>query len=165
MKISESPIGEERLRLVQGCADDAARVLELDRTILTPAQIVEAVDTFVDDWQQGDKRCYSDDVDTWSLSLEVGSLWGEQLVAQLGWEWANVVFHEQNDSKAVGVFSPDRSLAIYPFYFVYGCLENDATVKIMLAFNMLIDPSRLPPIAPQSYANVMDHVHYIIPRH
>jgi hypothetical protein len=89
-------------------------------------------------------------------------LWGEQLVREFGWEWSAVTFHDHNDSKAIGVFTRDRSLAIYPWHFIVGCLENNATVTILLAFNMLV-AGTIPPQEPNGYLNLMDHVIHIIP--
>ncbi|MFX1398075.1 MAG: hypothetical protein ACFFAS_13645 [Promethearchaeota archaeon] len=102
--------------------------------------------------------------DTWtSLSLPLGCLWGEQLVRELNWEWAEVIQHDHEDLKIVGVFSEDRSLAIYPFHFVHGCIENKATVTIALAYNMLKEGSSIPKLPSKGYENVMDHINYIIP--
>ena len=161
MNISENEIDAGMLENIRGCAGDAAAMLGLDLAKQPSTEIVEAVDSFVHNWQKGSREEVSEDDD---LSLTLGSLWGEQMVKELGWEWAGVTFHEHGDAKAVGVFSADRSLAIYPFHFVYGCLENDAPVTIMLAFNMLRDGSKIPSLPPGGYENVMENVHHIVPR-
>ena len=127
----------------------------------TAHDIVKAVDRCVYDLQQGNGPEFGaqDEPD-----LVLGSLWGQQLVRELSWQWAAVTFHEHDDAKAVGVFSPDRALAIYPFHFIYGCLENGAEVTIMSGVQLLVDGSKVPPLAPGTYENVMDNVHYIVPR-
>ena len=161
MNISEAAISDEMLGNIQGCAQDAADMLGIDLAQFSAGDVVQHVDEFVHQWQQGNRPEVDLDDD---LSLVFGSLWGEQLVREFGWQWAGVTFHDYDDSKAVGVFSPDRSLAIYPFHFVYGCMENDAPVTIMLAFNMLKDGSWIPEPPANGYENVMDHFQHIVPR-
>ncbi len=74
--------------------------------------------------------------DLWTeRTLPIGTLWGEICVSELGGEWVKVRF--EDDSGAIGVFSKDRSVGIYPWYFVLGCVENGAPVTIELAWNML----------------------------
>jgi hypothetical protein len=159
MYISEGPITDDMLANIRGCADDAATMLDLDRSNKSTADLVKAVNDFMYNWQKGKRPDIPEEDDP---SLTLGSLWGEQLAREFGWEWARVIFHDHDDSQAVGVFSPDRSLAIYPFHFVYGCMENNATVTIMLAFNMLRDGA-IPKMPAGSYENVMDRVHHIVP--
>ena len=80
------------------------------------------------------------------------------------WQWASVTFHDFEGSQAAGVFSPDRALAIYPFHFVYGCMENGAPVTILLSYNMLVDGTRIPALPKRGYENVMDNVRHVVPR-
>jgi hypothetical protein len=141
-------------------AQDAASFLKIDPKRLSPQQIVEKIDDFVHRLQKGKVTAPKDE----DVNILFGCLWGQQLVADFQWEWANVVFHDHNDSKAMGVFSPDRSLAIYPFHFIQGCIENGAPVTILLSFNMLIDKTRIPKLPARGYQNVMDAVHHIVPR-
>jgi hypothetical protein len=112
------------------------------------------------DWEEGDPEDGDDDDPAYTF----GSLWGEQLVRQLGWEWGRVTFHDHGDTRAIGVFSPDRALAIYPFHFVHACLRRDTPVTILLAFDILVEAKRVPPLPPRGYENVMDNVHHAEPR-
>jgi hypothetical protein len=160
LKITEGTVSNEIRGNIRDCARDAAEMLGIDLS-RSAAEIVDAVDAFVYRWQKGERPKVREDDD---LSLTLGSLWGEQLVRDLGWQWASVTFHDHGDSKAVGVFSPDRSLAIYPFHFVSGCMEKGASVTIMLSYNMLKDGTRIPPLPAQGYENVMDNVRHIVPR-
>jgi hypothetical protein len=73
------------------------------------------------------------------------------------------VFHDRGDAEAVGVFSRDRSLAIYPFHFVFSCLEERAPVTILLAFQILSEGTRVPKLPAGGYENVMDNVHHSPP--
>ena len=177
MKISEKPIGRDELDSILVCAQEAAEWLEIDlpdgpaTMEPTPAAIVAAIDQRVFELQ---KQQTDNDEDGDQLELEVpdneeaalllASLWGQQLVRQFDWQWASVVFHDHDNAHAFGVFSADRSLAIYPFHFVFSCLEDLAPVTILLAFTILKDGSRIPPLPKQGYENVMDNVHHVIPR-
>jgi len=155
MNLTESDIAAEMLENIVGAADEGAEMVAvpIDATSL---EIVEAVNAFVS------APPPLDDGDNWDRSLPLGALWGQQLVRQLGWEWSSVTFHDHGDADAVGVFSQDRSLAIYPFHFIFGCLENDAPVTILLAFNMLLE-GKIPPQQAKAYVNVMEGVEHIVP--
>ena len=161
MTISETPISDDTLRSIRGCANDAAEMLGIDLAQKANAEIVEAVDSFVHRWQKGERPKVNEDDD---LSLTLGSLWAQQLVKEFGWQWATLTFHDRGDSKAIGVFSPDRSLAVYPFHFIHGCMEKDATVTIMLAYNMLKDGNSIPPLPAHGFENIMASIRHIVPR-
>jgi len=124
-----------------------------------PIEIVSAINEFVSNPPK--KRIFSKKVDNWiDRSLPAGALWGRQLEREFDWEWSQAQF--EDGSAAVGVFSPDRSLAIYPFYFVLGCLENSAPVTILLSFNML-SAGDIPTFPQGEFQNVMEGVQHIIP--
>jgi len=149
---------------IKGCAGDALAVLGPDYATAVPATIVEAIDDFAYRWQKGDRPSTDVVEDGEEARLIFGSLWGEQLVRQFGWQWAKITFHDYDDSVAFGVFSPDRSLAIYPLEFLLGCLQNpNVDVTVMLSFNMLL-AGKVPKMKEQSYTNVMGGVHRIVPR-
>ena len=159
-KITESDVPSENAELITKVAASAAEFLQVDPRTASPAEIVEAVDDYVHRMQKGTAPA----PDGEQVEIFFGCLWGQQLVREFGWEWANVTFHDHDDVKALGVFSPDRSLAIYPFHFIIGCLENQAPVTIMLAYNLLKDGSEIPDLPSRGYENVMDNVHHIVPR-
>src|SRR5579885_1191186 len=111
---------------IEGSAGEGAELIGVS-VDATPLAIVAAINAFV---TKSQKR-RSGRFDNWTdRALPLGSLWGCQLVRQFGWEWAGVIFHEPGDSKAFGVFAKDRSLAVYPWHFIFGCLENKAPVTI-----------------------------------
>lgn len=158
--ISEESLDAELLANIEQSAGEAAGLLGLGANA-SALERVRAVDEFVDAWQKGERPQTVEDED---LSMTLGSLWGQQLSSELGWQWAAVTFHDFEDSKAVGLFSPDRALAIYPFHFVYSCIENSAPVTILLAYNLLVDGSKIPALPKNGYENVMDNVHHVVPR-
>jgi hypothetical protein len=158
MNITEQAVEPHILSNMSGAAQQGAALVGVSVED-SPLKIVTAINAFV----SNPPKTSPGRVDNWGdRALPIGTLWGEQMVREFGWEWSAVTFHDHNDSKAVGVFSPDRSLAIYPWHFVFGCLENKATVTILLAFNMLA-AGKIPPQDPAGYLNVMDSVHHIVP--
>jgi hypothetical protein len=158
MHVTEEAIADRMLANIEGAAGEGAELVgvELDAT---PLEIITALNKFV----SKPPRRRSKQVDNWTdRALPLGSLWGCQLAREFGWEWSSVIFHEHGDSKAIGVFAQDRSLAVYPWHFIFGCLENKATVTILLAFNMLA-AGKIPAQPAKAYVNLMDGVHHIVP--
>jgi hypothetical protein len=164
MNITEEPVSDEILGNIRDCAMSALGVLGDQYANAKPEEVVKAIDQFAYRWQKGDRPRPDVIEDAEDVRLLFGSLWGEQLVKQFGWQWARITFHDYDDAVAFGVFSPDRSLAIYPLEFMLGCLRDaDVDVTVMLSFNMLLAGS-VPTMKKKSYTNVMDGVHRIVPR-
>ncbi|WP_406699855.1 hypothetical protein V5E97_13500 [Singulisphaera sp. Ch08] len=158
MSVSDYTVEPHILAGINDSADEGAALADVT-TDDPPLKIVTAINTFV----SKPRTRSSGHVDNWlDRALPLGSLWGQQMVRQFNWEWSGVVFQGRGDTKAIGVFSKDRSLAIYPWHFVFGCLENNATVTILLSFNMLL-AGKIPAQKQGDYVNLMDHVHHIIP--
>jgi hypothetical protein len=158
MKISENAPTAEMLDAIEDYAAEAARLIGLEEfEKMSSDGLVAAVDQCVRERQKGDGPEFAEDDEA---ALLLGCLWGAQLVRELGWEWVGVTFHEFDDAEATGVVSPNRALAIYPFHFIFECLENKAPVTIQLAFDILKEGRRVPRLPPRSYENVMDNVHH-----
>ncbi len=158
MRISEYTVEPDTLMHIEGSAGEGAELIGVTVDD-PPLAIVTAINTFVSRPRKKPSRR----VDNWiDRAIPLGSLWGQQMVRQFGWEWSGVVFHDHGDTRTIGVFAKDRSLAIYPWHFVFGCLENDATVTILLSFNMLA-AGKVPARKRGEYVNIMDHVHHIVP--
>lgn len=156
MKATEEQVKPDMLETIEGSAAEGAEMVGV-AIDATPLEIVTAVNGYVS------KPPRKRRVDNWEeRALPLGSLWGCQLVRQFGWEWSGVIFHEQEDSKAIGVFAKDRSLAVYPWHFVFGCLEDEAPVTILLSFNMLA-AGQVPVQKAKAYVNLMEGVHHIVP--
>jgi hypothetical protein len=163
MNVSEEPVSDEIMGNIRDCAQSALLLLGEKYATAEPPAVVAAIDDFVYRWQKGD-RPSTDVVEGEDAQLLMGSLWGEQLVKQFGWQWAQLTFHDYKDAVAFGVFSPDRSLAIYPLEFMLGCLRDaDVDATVLLSFNMLLAGS-VPKMKKKSYTNVMDGVQRIVPR-
>jgi len=158
--ISELPVPPDMLEKIKLCAADATRLIGPAAASRDPRVIMAAINEYACNWQKG---VQPPDTDLEDSRYTLGSLWGEVMVVCFKWEWASVTFHEHGDSVAVGVFPPNRSLAVYPFHFLLGCLRDPGVpVTILLAFNMLT-AKKIPPQAAQSYENLMDGVRHIVP--
>lgn len=159
MNITEESIPITVDRNLLGSSREGAEMVGVS-TGSSASEILEAINGFVS--APPKKKLFSK-VNNWDdRALPLGALWGEQLVREFDWEWTSVTFHDQGDSKAVGVVSSDRSLVVYPFHFIFGCLENKAPVTIMLAFNMLRG-GEVPAFEPRGFENLMECVHHIVP--
>jgi hypothetical protein len=161
-KITEKPMSADTASSLTGASRDGLAVLGLDAAA-EPKAVIEAVDQFVFDWQDG-KRPPPDKLDPEDAPFALGSLWGEQLVRRFGWEWAMVTFHDHGNSVAPGVLSPDRALAVYPIHFLMGALKDAGVdVTIALSYNML-EAGNVGKLKPKGYFNLMDGVRRIVPR-
>lgn len=148
-----SPDMQQRL---PGAAREGAALVGVS-VIDDPVRIVTAVNTFV---ANPPKARFFKKVDNWNdRALPLGALWGEQLVRAFGWQW--MLVHIEDDTE-IGVFSAERGVGVYPFDYVFGCLESGEYPTILLAFNMLAEGS-LPAFQDRSYVNLMDGVQHIVP--
>jgi hypothetical protein len=160
--ITEEPLPRSTAKALKGAVQDGLCILKLNATA-EPQTVIEAIDAFVDAWQLG-KRPSKKVLDPEDAPYALGSLWGEQLVRQFGWEWGMITFHDHDDSMAPGVLSPDRALAVYPIHFLLGCLQDpDVDCTVALSFNMLA-AGNVGKLKPKKYLNLMDSVHRIIPK-
>jgi len=158
MNVTEESQVEEHLLDQFGAVADEGRQLIGRGGCNDPKELIESINEFL---SKPTKKKWFKKVDNWTeKALPIGTLWGEVFVKELGWEWINVTF--EDGSQSVGVFSRDRSIGFYPWHFVLGCVENGATVTVLLAWNMLKEGA-VPKTAPNSYVNLMDGVHHIIP--
>lgn len=158
--VSETAVNQDRLDKIADAVLEGARLLSLDPTLLTPAEIVVSLNDYVVNCQ---KDCNADKDDVWyDWSIPLGALWGAQIVREFGWEWAQATLHDCGDTTAFGVFSPDRAVVIYPMRFIFSCLWGQTPVTIRLAHSMLTDGD-IPAFPAGAYQNVMDGVQYIVP--
>ena len=156
MAISEKPLTGDIQALIPGAAKEGAQLVGVSHTE-APLKIVEAINTFV---ANPPKKKMFKRVDHWNdHALPLGALWGMQMARQFGWSWA---LFEENGETSIGIFDLQRSKGIYPFDYIFGCLEAGEYPTILLAFNMLIEGG-IPDFAPRSTINVMDGVQHIVP--
>ncbi len=158
MRISEEPLAESIAGNLAGAAEEGAELLSVPIDT-EPLKIIESLNEFV----ANPPKRRSKKVDNWGdRALPLGALWGAQMQRQFGWEWASVIHHDHNDAKFISVFDQTRSLGIYPFHYIFGCLENNVYPTILLAFNMLV-AGKIPDQPAQGFMNLMDGVQHIVP--
>ncbi len=159
MKVTELPLADSIRAHIPGAAKEGAAMIGVAITD-SPLSIVEAINGFV---AEPPKRRWFKKVDNWNdRALPLGALWATQMERQFGWEWVNMIQHDHNDFKVTGVFDKERRLGIYPFHYVFGCVENGVYPTILLAFNMLVADD-IPHFEPLAYVNLMDGVRHIVP--
>ena len=165
MSDKERPLtGEEQIEF----ADYAARawkILGLRESETEPSAAVAAVNAWVDAYQAKRRgflaRFRKDDPDLVDFALGMGTVWGDQIARRFGWNWTCVL---QKHQELYGVAAPDRSLVIYPTYFIKECLSDpNRDCTALLAFNMLA-AGTVTAFEPQGFVNLMDGVARVVPK-
>lgn len=155
MNISETLISPTELKPVREWVVRMASPLGIPLAGRSTAELVGAVEQAVSQWQQG-RPPKAAEVKPEDLHIVLGTIWGEQLIAQFDWLWVNLTFHDFNDWSSLAVVSPDRALMILPYAYVCLCRDDqNVAVNMLAAFNA-IGHQTLPAAAPGSYSNVMD---------
>ena len=154
MKVTEHPLPANLRRDIKERAADATLLLRVDPEVQGPESVIVLIDRFLVRWRNGERPELNEDDD---LPLMLGSLWGEQLVEALAWQWAALVLHGKKDVTAVATVSPDRSLALYPFHAIKACLEKGAPIAVQRSFELLHGPG-LPPLPRGGYANLLQRL-------
>lgn len=162
-QVTERKLNDDELAEFDHYFREGLKVLEISENS-PPEDIVLAVDGFVDEWQESepdDTDDSSPEEDNVGMALALGIVWGNQIVRKFGWSW---VFVTTGQTERYAVVSPDRSLVIYPAYFLKKCLDDPAVdCTVMLAFNMQQD-DKLAKEVPGTYADVMRSVVRIVPK-
>jgi len=166
MPISEKEIAPDVLKEFELARARGAQLLKLTG-VETPQAVLQTLEQWINKWQ--DQRTkHGPFVDPGpgkpgmvDYSLWLSTVWGDQMVRQFAWEWTFVV---NDGNEWYGVASPDRSMVIYPSYFVKHCLDDPhSDCTIVLAYNMLLTQS-IPAIHPKAYSDLMSGVRRIVPR-
>jgi len=141
----ESPLDDEMLTDVDYFVARAMRLLFEGKREDDAAAIVEAIRRYVDDVRDGRRELEPD------LALTLSCLWAGQVCRTLGWSWARVAYPDAGGS-SIGIVSPNRAHAIFPYHFLKDVLEDgDRSNTTLLLFNMLCAGS-LPNARPGTYA-------------
>jgi hypothetical protein len=106
--------------------------LRIDRQA-TPESIVSAIRTLIDDQRE---QVFGDE-EREGLSYTMGSLWGEQICRELGWEWVVLTYADTGD-EGTAIVSSDRAFVYFPMHWIYELLTNPERENTLgLVFNML----------------------------
>ncbi len=159
MVVRELPLPDEMRSHMPGAVHEGAALVGVKHND-PPPRVVEAINEFI---AKPPKKSWFKKIDNWNeRAIPIGALWGMQMVRQFQWEWTLVEEDDEDASKSVAVFDKRRSLGIYPFDYLFGCLENKAYPTILLAFNMLMAGS-INTGPERAYENLMDGVQHIVP--
>ncbi|QDU73188.1 hypothetical protein Pan97_01550 [Bremerella volcania] len=158
--VVQSSPSAETMRLMDLVAADAAEILDVSLGD-SPQVIIEAIDQCVREIQKG---CGPELDAEEDLVMLLGSLWGNQIVQALSWQWVNIDLTDSDPPfAAIGVVSPDRDKVIYPFNFVSLCVEKDVLVNILLVYNVLTEKPESAVYDPGSCENVMTRIQHMVP--
>ncbi len=164
MSTTEERISESIAENLVGAAEEGAALIGVSMTD-TASSIVEAINQFLEPPKKTgwfSKAKVDPQIDNWSdRALPIGSLWGETMVRHFGWHWASLIQHDHDDYKVIAVVNDDRSLAVFPFHYCFGCLENHVYPTVLLAFNML-EAGTIPSQPANGFVNLMDGVRHIV---
>ena len=160
--ISERPLSAAELWQFERYRRLGIEVLDASVSA-TPKMLVEAIDEFVDKWQnerRGLSRMFGL-ARMQSNQLAVSVSWGDQIVRYFEWSW---ICEIRDGEERFAVAAPNRSLVIHAPQFIHDCLHNpriDCTV--MLAFNMQ-EAGNFTGCQAREYVDVMSGVHRIVPK-
>ncbi len=164
MSTTEEPVDESVASSILGAAREGAQIVGVNPSADAPT-IMTAINTFLTPKKAGwfRKPKIDPNIDNWTdRALPIGSLWGETMIRHFGWTWASLIQHDHDDFKVIAAVNDDRSLAIFPWHYCFGCLENSVHPTVLLAFNML-EADKIPAQEPGGFTNLMDGVQHIIP--
>lgn len=167
MSTTEDAVPDSIAADLEGAAAEGAELVGVSVED-EPSRIVDAINRFLTPEKQKQKGWFGKanvdpEIDNWTdCALPVGCLWGQVMVRHFSWRWASLTQHDHDDFKAIAVVSEDGSLAIFPFHYCFGCVENRVHPTVLLAFNMLV-AGKIPQLPAGEYANLMDGVRHIVP--
>jgi tetratricopeptide (TPR) repeat protein len=158
-ELKERPLSKAEAENFKRQADYGRELLGLGKKDPATAQeVVQRIDSYVDAWQ--DEEIDAADLDIMEVSRGLGALWAQQLIKEFNWGWVCL----EGAGNLYAVVSDDRGLVINPVYFVKSCFDMpELDCTIMLAFNMMQE-GQFEEIPAQSYENVMEGVHRVIPK-
>jgi hypothetical protein len=162
--MSERPLTPQEMSEFRTCAANGGTLLGVS-TDAASLDVVQAIEDYVGAWHKPKggflARLFASKPDTIQTALALGALWGDQLVREFGWEWT---CHRADGMDLYCVVTKDRSLALFPTYYVKACLD-DATIDctIVLAFNML-QAGSVPTLPAGGFENLMSGVQRIVPK-
>jgi hypothetical protein len=127
-----------------------------------PAEITAAVHDFIGMHQHQFSSAWApfmeegDEPNIAAVARALGTVWGDQLVREFGWEWICIGLGR---GERFVVAEPDRGLAVFAADYVEMCLEsNDSDCAIQPAFDLLRTYA-VPPQQVLSYTSTMRLVH------
>ncbi|MBB1163124.1 hypothetical protein [Aquariibacter albus] len=159
MKITETPVDSKSLADLTSFANG---ILEMLPKRDPDSEFLDVIDQTLYDWQQSGANPV-EGVEEDDLIYALGVLWGNHLVKEHAWRWADLTFHEFNDWTGRAVVSESGSLSILPFAYIRECLDGEDEVKIS-AVPVALRSNVIPEFPPGTFENVMHGLQRIVPR-
>lgn len=133
-------LSDELLAEIRDGTQRAYGHLRLAPGQITGESLITAINDFVDlQINTGVKKNRAID-----LAIDLGTLWGQVLCDEAGWEWRSLVIG--NKPAVYCVAKPDRSHCISPTHFLLRMLQlkgPDAENTTLLTYNLLKDSTQL----------------------
>ncbi|MEM6692105.1 MAG: hypothetical protein AAF664_21935 [Planctomycetota bacterium] len=157
MHVQESPPDQERIDLINAVVGDGIALLGVNLEQDSPQAIMQRVNDAVVELVFNRPTPVADDENP---HLVLGAVWGAQMTRQFDWYWADVTIDEEFDE--IAMISPNQEMIIFPFSFTSACIDRQCVCTLLLAFNMLLENSRVGDIPPGAYENIMLNIHHIV---
>lgn len=164
MVVNERALTGRESAEFDACTRQGLVLLGLDGQPHRPDTVVQAIDDRVRALQRRRggwlRRLLGPRPGSVPLALALGSTWGDQFVTRFGW---SRVCLQHAVGELYAVAPPDRSLALFPTYFVKRCLDDPAwECTVALTYNMLASGA-IPAQPPGGYLDFVRGVHHIVP--
>jgi hypothetical protein len=138
---TERDLTEEERAAMQKVSETARQVVGADGT---PVEIVVGIASFLEDVRLGKRE----EPKSHDVRLGLGVLWGDQLLAQVGWRWVHLTYPDGFASYAV--VPDDRAFACFPLNRVPDALRSAGTNTSAHVFDSIREGS-LPARKPRAY--------------
>jgi hypothetical protein len=134
MTIRDRPLSRLMADVHRQCQFQGNRILRINHRQRTPDFVQQRIYDHIMNCRQEPSHLNEKALDDMGQAL--GTLWGESVCRELGWEWAEIVRGEQ--LVGVGIVSPTRSLVICPVPYIRRLLaDRTSDPTSLLLYNML----------------------------
>lgn len=159
VKLIEKTLPREISSHIPGAAVEGAEICHLNVRAERLA-IMKLIDERLIGWADAYKR-YGDRFDYFTkIAVPLGSLLGETMARDFGWQWVHLAEGEYADPK-LAIVSPDKRFAIYPMQYCLDCIRKDIPPCLEL-FSNLIASDGFPTLDVDKYGNILASVKRII---
>lgn len=139
-----SPLPKKAAKVIPQAVAQGEQLAEVDLAYTPSAEVVQKIHTLID--VNGSRRDQSF-ADASLLAATLGTLWGEVICREFGWEWAWV---RQGDAESAGIASPTRSHVVFPQPYFYNLLARRGRGPTSLELYSMIKSGTLPTAEPDS---------------
>lgn len=135
------PLPQKAAKMIPQAIAAAQRAVSVDLACTPMAETVQKVQSTID---ENDKHAMAD---ASLLAAALGTLWGEVICREFGWEWAWV---REGDIESAGIVAPTRSHVVFPQPYFYNLLARRGRGPTSLELYNMIKSGTLPMAEPNS---------------